>query len=109
MHKGNTFGTHVVLWLLLSVFLTSALIADAEQLKRTPRIGYLSLGSAPAEPEAAFKQQLRDLGWIEGQNLAIDYRWAANDITRLAVLAEELVRRPVDLLVVSSTPVIQAA
>ena len=84
-------------------------VANAQESKRLPRIGYLSLGSAPAEPEAAFKQQLRDLGWIEGQTLAIDYKWAANDISRLAVLAEELVRLPVDLLVVSATPVIHAA
>ena len=83
-------------------------MVEAQQSK-TPRIGYLSLGSVPAEPEAAFKQQLRDLGWIEGRNLAIDYRWAANDIDRLSILAEELVRLPVDVLVVSSTPVIQAA
>ena len=96
-------------WLLATILLTTAGLADAQQTKITPRIGYLSLGSAPAEPEVAFKQQLRDLGWIEGQDLTITYRWAANDMDRLAILAGELVRLPVDILVVSSTPVIQAA
>jgi len=74
-----------------------------------PRMGYLTLGSGPTETELEFKQRLRDLGWVEGQNIIIEYRWAANDMGRLGVLAEELVRLKVDVVVASATPVIQAA
>jgi len=81
----------------------------AQQLTKVQRIGYLTLGSGPAEPEVEFKQRLRDLGWVEGQNIIIEYRWAVNDMDRLAVLAEELVRMKVDVVVASATPAIQAA
>jgi hypothetical protein len=53
--------------------------AQAQQLKKAARIGYLTLGSGPAEPEVEFKQRLGDYGWVEGQNIAIEFRWAAND------------------------------
>jgi putative ABC transport system substrate-binding protein len=84
-------------------------IAIAQQPTKIPRIGYLSLGSAPAEAEVGFKQELRDLGWFEGQNITIEYRWAAGKLDRLAFLAEELVRLKVDVILASTTPAIQAA
>ena len=71
-------------------------------------MGYLTLGSGPTETDAEFKQRLRDLGWVDGQNVTIEYRRAANDINRLPDLAQELVRLKVDILVASTTPVIQA-
>jgi putative ABC transport system substrate-binding protein len=86
-----------------------SLPAVAQQPKKTARIGYLTLGSGPAEPEVALKQRLGDLGWIEGQNLTIEYRRAANDTRRLPSLAKELVDFKVDLIVASATPAIQAA
>jgi putative ABC transport system substrate-binding protein len=52
---------------------------------------------------------LRELGWIEGQNIAVEYRWAANREDQLPVLAAELVRLKVDIIVTSSTPAAQAA
>jgi putative ABC transport system substrate-binding protein len=52
---------------------------------------------------------LRELGWIEGQNLAVEYRWAGGREDRLPILAAELVRRKVDIIVTSSTPAAQAA
>ena len=97
------------LWLLMVLVLISFNLAEAQQPKRISRIGYLSLGAGPAEPEVGFRQQLLDLGWIENQNIAIEYRWAAGKMDRLAILAEELVRLKVDIVVSSATPAIQAA
>jgi ABC-type uncharacterized transport system substrate-binding protein len=83
--------------------------AEAQQPKRMPRIGYLSLASQPGLREAAFIQGLRDLGWIDGQSISMEYRWAAGNVNRLPALAEELVRLKVDLIVAGATPAIQAA
>ena len=74
-----------------------------------PRIGYLTLRAGPEAEDEAFKQGLRDLGWIEGQTITIEYRWAAGQVDRLPTLAAELVRLPVDCIVARSTPSIQAA
>ncbi|HXV84792.1 MAG TPA: ABC transporter substrate-binding protein [Candidatus Binatia bacterium] len=83
--------------------------AEAQQPKKAARIGYLTLGFAPTEPEVALKQRLSDLGWLEGQNLTIEYRRAANDTRRLPSLAKELVDSKVDVIVASATPAIKAA
>ena len=85
------------------------LAAYAQQTAKVPRIGYLTLRASPTEFEEAFTQGLRELGWIEGQNIAIEYRWAAGQTDRLATLAAELVRLQVDCIVVGGTPVAQAA
>src|SRR5262245_54585950 len=65
--------------------------------------------ASPAAEDEAFKQGLRELGWIEGQNIAIEYRWAAGQVARLPALTEELIRLPVDMIVALATPVVQAA
>ena len=51
--------------------------ADAQQPKKVPRIGYLTLRPGPFDHDKIFKQELHDLGWIDGQNITIEYRWAA--------------------------------
>jgi putative tryptophan/tyrosine transport system substrate-binding protein len=84
-------------------------IAEAQQPKKVPRIGYLSFASQPGLREEAFIQGLRDLGWVAGQSISIEYRWAAGNVDRLPTLAEELVRLKVDVIVAGATPVIQAA
>jgi putative ABC transport system substrate-binding protein len=77
------------------------------------RIGVLELGSPPASPDwkarSLFLQELRTLGWLEGRDLVLEYRWAEGQPSRLAALAAELVRLPVDVLVVSASPAIRAA
>ncbi len=99
----------------LSIFLFATLIlawvnlAEAQQAGKVYRIGYLSRAAGPTARDEAFFQGLRDLGWIEGQNIAIEYRWAAGEMDRLPTLAEELVRLKVDLIVTSSRPGVQAA
>jgi putative ABC transport system substrate-binding protein len=77
------------------------LVAVAQQ--RTPVVGYLS-GGAPgpfASFLAAFRQGLGETGYVEGQNVAIEYRWAEGDYDRLPALAMELVDRKVDLIAAS--------
>jgi putative ABC transport system substrate-binding protein len=78
------------------------LAAHAQQ-KTMPVIGYLSSDSAPSSPDGpnwgAFRQGLHEAGYVEGQNLAIEYRWAENHCDRLPALAADLVGRKVDLIV----------
>jgi putative tryptophan/tyrosine transport system substrate-binding protein len=82
---------------------------EAQQPKKVPRIGFLGLPSGPAWQEEEFLKGLRDLGYLDGQNIIIEYRWAAGKMDRLPALAAELVRLKVDLIVVRTTPVVQAA
>ncbi len=89
--------------------LAGPLLAEAQQAEKVYRIGYLRHVSGPHAQDETFRQALRDLGWIEGQNIAIEYRWAAGKIDRLPALAEELVRLKVDLIITAIVPVIQAA
>ncbi|MDH3445825.1 MAG: ABC transporter substrate-binding protein, partial [Deltaproteobacteria bacterium] len=83
--------------------------AEAQQPKTMPRIGYLHFRSAPNANDEAFVQGLRDLGWIEGKNIRIEYRWAAGKRSRYPVLAEELVRLKVDIIVTVIRAPTQAA
>jgi putative tryptophan/tyrosine transport system substrate-binding protein len=88
--------------------LVAPLAAGAQQPPKNARIGFLSLSSGPT-PTMDISPGLRELGWIEGQNIAVEYRWAANREDQLAVLAAELVRLKVDIIVTSSTLAAQAA
>lgn len=76
-------------------------VAKAQEASKVYRIGYLSTPTreSVARGVDAFLRKLRELGWIEGQNLTIEYRWAEGDVARLPRLAEELVRANVDLIV----------
>jgi putative ABC transport system substrate-binding protein len=87
------------------------LTAGAQQ-KEVPVIGYLGAGAPdPAGPFlAAFRQGLRETGYVDGQNLAIEYRWVEGHYDRLRGLADDLVRRKVRVLVaMGGTPTIMAA
>jgi putative tryptophan/tyrosine transport system substrate-binding protein len=95
--------------LFAGALLAVAITVEAQQPKKVPRIGFLGLSSGPALQEEEFLKGLRDLGYLDGQNIKIEYRWAAGEIDRLPALAEELVRLKVDLIVVRTTPVVQAA
>ena len=91
-----------------AALLAAPLGSRAQQAAKVFRIGYLS---APTRGSVtgildAFLRALRDLGWIDGQNVVIEYRWAEGDLERLPRLAEELVRRNVDVIV---TPAASAA
>jgi putative ABC transport system substrate-binding protein len=76
---------------------------------KVPRIGYLSLAAKATPRDEAFVKQLRDLGWVDGQNIAIEYRWAANKAENLATFADELVGLKVDIIAAAATPAVHAA
>ena len=80
---------------------TASRAAKAQQAGKVYRIGYLSTPSRESVEHGlqAFLRKLRELGWVEGQNLIIEYRWAEGNVERLPDLAAELVRRNVDLIV----------
>ena len=86
--------------------------ASAQQPKKIPRIGYLSIGDPATESTRAeaFRLALRELGYLEGQNVAFEYRYGEGKLDRLAELAAGLVRLKVDLIVASGgSPVIGPA
>ena len=96
---------------LTGSLLAAPLAADAKQAGKVPRIGYLGLTSPSDRPPLldAFRQELRELGWVEGQNIVIDYRYAEGRVDRLPDLAAELVRLKVDLIVSGGTQGVTAA
>ena len=96
-----------------AVLLTAPLVAQAQPAGRATRIGFLSPSSLH-DPRTqtfveAFRQGLRDLGWVEGQNMTIEYRWAEERTERLPDLARDLARLKVDVVVASTSPAVQAA
>jgi putative tryptophan/tyrosine transport system substrate-binding protein len=82
------------------------LFADAQPAGKVHRIGYLGVTSpsSAARSIEAFRDGLRDLGWIEGQNIVIDYRFAEGRFDRLPDLAGDLVRLKVDVIAAGATP-----
>jgi putative ABC transport system substrate-binding protein len=92
-------------WLLIVFALVSFRFAEAQQARKVPRIGILiaastSFYSARVE---ALRQRLRELGYVEGKNIVIDYRFAEGKLERLPDLAAELVRLKVDVIVAAPT------
>jgi len=87
------------------------LAGEAQQPGKVPRVGFLGPRSrSDGTPYLdAFLQGLRELGWVEGQNIAIEYRFAEGRLDRLAALAAELVRLKVDVILAASTPPAVAA
>ena len=93
---------------LFGVAATWPLAALAQQSEKMRRIGVLSsLAETDAEAQAwdaAFRKRLVELGWIDGRNIRIDYRWGAGSVDRLRLFARELVQLNPDALVTISTP-----
>jgi len=96
------FGGAAVAW---------PLAARAQQAGKLPTIGFLgqSTRSAASEWVAAFVQRLRELGWMEGRTITIEYRWSEGREERFAEIAAELVRLKVDVILTSGTPEVLAA
>ncbi len=94
---------------LVPSLLAAPLAAEAQQPPKVPQIGMLRAGLPPDALVDAFRQGLRELGWIEGQNIAIVYRWAEGGEERLPDLAAELARSKVDVIVVAGRPATRAA
>ena len=89
--------------LIAFVLVVGVVVASAQQPKKVPRIGYLSMVDPASESTRveAIRLALRELGYIEGQNIAIEYRYAEGKLDRLPELAAELVRLKVDVIVVT--------
>jgi len=87
------------------------LAARAQQAAKLPTIGYLGSGTPLTDSQwlAAFVLRLRELGWIDGRNVAIEFRWAEGRAERYAEIAAELVRLKVDVILTHNTPPILAA
>src|SRR5262245_43749976 len=99
----------LMLTLALSL-LVAPLAIEAQPPTKVSRIGVLIPGaSLPSLRWETCQQSLRDLGYVEGQNLVIEYRYAEHNLERLPDLAAELVRLPVDLIVASETTATRAA
>src|SRR5215472_9642138 len=101
---------------LFAMLLALSLRAEAQQAPKIPRIGYLSRDLHPSDSRAAqpvnleaFRQGLRELGYVEGKNITIEYRFAEGRFERFAALAEEVVRLKVDVIVTDTCTLAGAA
>ena len=90
--------------------LAAPLVAEAQQARKIPRVGVLG-GQSPegSPPILALRQGLRELGYVEGENIALEWRWAQGKNERLADLAAELVQLKVDVIVAAPTRAVQEA
>jgi putative ABC transport system substrate-binding protein len=96
--------------MLGTVLATWPLAATAQQSQKIPTIGFLGSATEQAQRRwtAAFVQRLRELGWIEGQTVRIEYRWAAGSPARAADAAGEFVRSKVDIILTNGTSLVTA-
>jgi putative tryptophan/tyrosine transport system substrate-binding protein len=101
----------ILAWLLGTLLLTTVSPAGAQQAGKIPRIGYLSAASpsAVATRVEAFRQALRELGYVEGKNVLIESRYAEGKVDRLADMAAELVRLNIDVIVTAAPSSTRAA
>jgi putative ABC transport system substrate-binding protein len=103
--------TKVFAWLLALVFLIPTSLSNAQQPKKLWRIGFLSAATRAGNAHLLepFLRGLREIGYVEGQNIAIEYRWADGNFERLPELAADLVRLKVDVIVAAVTQASLAA
>jgi putative ABC transport system substrate-binding protein len=97
----------IFVWLLATLLLTTAFSAQAQQPKKLPRIGYLA-GDPHSPSHEAFRQGLRDLGYVEGQSILIEWRYAGDKADRFPELAAELVRLKLDVIVAANAAAVAA-
>ena len=95
--------------LAAAFLLLAASLAAAQQAVTVPRVGYLGSGFASTQTVDAFRDELRRLGWVDGENISVDYRFAESRFERLPALAAELVRRQPTVIVAGPTPPALAA
>ena len=93
----------ILVYALPALILATIHLAQAQQTKKIPRIGYIAARSAPEAGEKAFLQGLQSLGYIEGQTITIEWRYAQQKFDRLPELASELVRLKVDHVSLSTS------
>jgi putative ABC transport system substrate-binding protein len=84
---------------LCAMLVALCVSAEAQQPQQMAQIGFLSARSGPFSALVAFQEGLRDLGWVSGQQIEINYRYAGNDLDKLSLFAADLVRRKVEVIV----------
>jgi len=94
---------------IASVLVVTGAVAHAQQPAKIPRIGFLTGASPNKTFVEAFREGLREFGYVEGQNLAIEYRYAEGKVDQLPIHAAELVRLKVNVIVSARVPAIRAA
>jgi putative tryptophan/tyrosine transport system substrate-binding protein len=109
--RAKTMSGKIFVWLMTTLLLTTAPPAGAQQPTKIPRIGYLTTPflSANAARIEAFRQGLRELGYVEGENIVIELRSAEGKLDRAPALAAELVRLKVDVIVTGGPQSTRAA
>jgi putative ABC transport system substrate-binding protein len=95
-----------VLLAIATTLLAMPLTGEAQNARKIYRVGYLGNSSASLEPNLveAFRQGMRELGYVEGKNLVIEFRWAEGRYDRFANLVTDLIHLPVDVIVTAGTP-----
>ena len=96
----------ILVFVVATVFLTTGSLAKAQQRGKVPRIGFLGNSTAALEENLVgpFREGLRDLSYVEGQNILIEYRWAEGKYERFPTLIAELIASKVELIVTAGTP-----
>jgi len=96
---------------LSALLLALSFIAEAQQAKKVPRIGVLASTTPSSMKDTLdpFRQRLHELGYVEGKNIVFEYRWGEGNADRFPILAAELVRLKVDVILANSTPIAMAA
>ena len=97
----------IFVWILVTILLATSPYADAQTTPKLPVIGVISSSPNTLQNDA-FRQALRELGYIEGKNISLEWRSAEGQLDRLPALAAELVQFKVDIIVASSNPAIIA-
>jgi putative ABC transport system substrate-binding protein len=100
-----------IIFVVLATILATISTAQAQQPAKMPKIGFLTTGSGsgPGGGFELLRRELRAFGYVDGKNVAFEYRFADNKLDRLPALADELVRLKVDVLLAFSTPTALAA
>ena len=105
-------GKKILLSIATAIIMAFACQTDAQQRGRIPHVGVLMPSAPSTAPGAnleAFRQGLRDLGYVEGRNIILDYRWAENREDQYPALVADLIRLKVDIIYTSSTPAVLVA
>src|SRR5262245_10942806 len=101
-----------LLWLLTLLFLATGTFAEAQQSAKVPRLGYVTGGgdaNNPGPNAEAFRRGLLDLGYVEGKNIFVEYRYGEGKQDRIPDLVAELVQLKVDIFISGSLTAIRAA
>jgi putative ABC transport system substrate-binding protein len=104
----SVFNKDVFVFALCGVFFAFCTPVEAQETRKVPRIGYLRLNENSVNDEA-FRKGLREIGYVEGRNIQVEYRYSGGSLERLAAYAQELANLKVDVIIAASTQSIEAA